>query len=85
MPFVSLAVKQYRGYYFGGQLYGWHGSLYDMDMTIPIIFSFPQGEGASLFAFLQAVNGMLPTPPLNARIVDMNRTVHTVLTGENLP
>jgi hypothetical protein len=66
-------------------LHCWHGSLYDTDMTIPIVFGFPHGEGASLTAFLQTVNGVLPSPPNNARIVDPNKAAHTLLTGEDLP
>jgi predicted AlkP superfamily pyrophosphatase or phosphodiesterase len=73
------------GYYFGGQLYCWHGSLYDTDMTVPIAFSFPRGEGALLTTFLQTVNGSLPAPPANARIIDLTNTAHKLLTEETLP
>jgi len=64
------------GYYFGGQLPCWHGSLYDTDMTIPIIFSCPHGDGV---AFKQAVNALLPA---QARITDIGNSVHNLLTGE---
>ena len=73
------------GYYFGGQLHCWHGSLYDTDMTIPLVFSFPRGDGSDLSAFLGVVNSGLSVGGTGARITHISPIVYRVLTAEELP
>jgi hypothetical protein len=73
------------GYYFGSELPCCHGSLYDTDMTIPIVFGFPRGSGASLDAFLTTVGATLPVPPGQPEITDIARTIYRLETGVNLP
>ncbi|NOS99999.1 MAG: hypothetical protein HOP29_05180 [Phycisphaerales bacterium] len=73
------------GHYFGDPLDSWHGSAYDTDMTIPIIFSFPGGEGQELDDFFNTVNASVPSQPGPARITDIVPTLYKLLTGENMP
>jgi len=70
------------GYYFGAALPGWHGSLCATDMTIPIIFSFPQGSGSALMRFEGIVDSSLPQPPNEARITNIEPTIYDLLTLE---
>lgn len=71
------------GYYFGVPLPAWHGSLYDTDMTIPLIFSFPYGEGESFGRFLNAVNDEVPAVPGGPPcITNAPRATYKLLTGE---
>lgn len=72
------------GYYFGDRFPAWHGSIYDTDMTIPLLFSFPHGEGSSLALFLSTVNAKVPAAPGEpARITDVTPTVYKLLTEED--
>ncbi|RMD60139.1 hypothetical protein D6833_10310, partial [Candidatus Parcubacteria bacterium] len=73
------------GYYFGGALQCWHGSLYETDMTIPIVFSFPRGTGTDLDRFLATVDAVLPPLPGRLMITDIAQAIYFLETGENLP
>jgi Type I phosphodiesterase / nucleotide pyrophosphatase len=73
------------GYYFGGELDSWHGSLYDTDMTIPIVFSCPRCGDNETTQYLNTVNSTLPQAPATAKINDIAPTVFKALTEGDLP
>lgn len=73
------------GFYIGGELPGWHGSLCATDMTIPIILSYPTGSSmAAVDRFNGIVDRMIPDVPPQveqARITDIHHVIWELLTA----
>ncbi len=86
---ADVCANNASGYYFGDgdEIPGWHGSLCETDMTIPIIFSYPEGEDVpggpqDLTQFMSTVQPMVNLDP---RITVISPTVFKLLTNEDMP
>ncbi|MCP3982506.1 MAG: hypothetical protein GY716_24665 [bacterium] len=76
-----LLIPRYP-FYFGEEFEAWHGHTVDTDMTIPLIFSFPKGQGPELTGFLtEAQNRVAANPTITV----FARTLYKLLTGMELP
>ena len=80
--YCGPARDEETGWYFGTAHWGWHGSLCDTDMLIPIVLSYPSGEGAALQRFLDRAQNELNA---DHRITAVASIVHKLLTGEDTP